>query len=132
MSDWCSQLQLGYFGRLLLPNPWLIAKVLSLKVFCRYYFGRYQFKQAELVSLSCSTGQWICCCDRSYDFSVTMPRCYQRSMYKDFSGVVRSHWKIVKITCLSRIKFLPECLKIMNRNAIVKLFKNNFFSFFEK
>ena len=49
--------------------------LVSLSLFCRYYFGRYSSELAQLVPLPYSQGRSTCYSDRSHDFFVTIPRC---------------------------------------------------------
>ena len=46
-------------------------------LFYRYYFGRCSSELAELVPLPYSRGRSACYSDRLYDFSATIPKCYE-------------------------------------------------------
>ena len=52
--------------------------VASLSLFYRYYFGRCSSELAQLVPLPYSRGRTTRYSERSHDFSVTIPRCYNR------------------------------------------------------
>ena len=51
--------------------------VVSLSLFCRYYFGRCSSELAQLVPLRYSRGTSTRYSDRLHNFSVTIPRCYK-------------------------------------------------------
>ena len=51
--------------------------VASLSLLYRYYFSKCLSELAELVLLPYSRGRSTRYCDRLYDFSVTIPRCYK-------------------------------------------------------
>ena len=50
--------------------------VASLRLFYRYYFGRYSSELAELVPLPYSRGRYTRYSDRLCDFSASISRCY--------------------------------------------------------
>ena len=52
--------------------------VASLSLFYSYYFGRCLSELAELIPLPYSWGRTTCCSDRLHDFSVIIPRYYNR------------------------------------------------------
>ena len=58
--------------------------VASLSLFYRYYFGRCSSELAQLVPLPFSRGRSTRHFDRLYDFSVTIPRCYNDVLCQQF------------------------------------------------
>ena len=56
----------------------------GLSLFYRYYFGRCSFELAQLVPLPYSQGRSTRYSDRLYDFSVTIPRCYNDIYVESF------------------------------------------------
>ena len=56
----------------------------SLSHVSRHYFGRCSSERAKLVPLSYSSGRSTCYCDRLYDFSVTILRCYKNVYVNSF------------------------------------------------
>ena len=54
--------------------------VVSLSLFCWYYFGRCSSELAELVPFPYFRGRSTCYSDRLYDFSVVIPRVTRISM----------------------------------------------------
>ena len=84
--------------------------VASLIFFYRYYFGWCSSELAQLVPLPFSRERSSCYSDRSYDLSVTIPRCYKdvhvncffsrtarfsRFAYRILSFDLRSKWLYV-------------------------------------
>ena len=86
--------------------PWLAASlepslhcrsVARLSLFCRYYFGRCSSELAQLVLLSYSWGRPTCYSDRSYEFSVTIPRCYKDIYVNNFFPHTARHSNFLPI-----------------------------------
>ena len=62
-----------------LAHCWNVASL-----FYRYYFGRCSSELAQLVPLSFSRGRSTRYCDRLYDFSDNIPRCYKDTCVNSF------------------------------------------------
>ena len=56
----------------------------SLSLFYMYYFCRCSSELAQLVPLPFSQSRSTCYSDRLYDFSVTIPRCYNNVYVNSF------------------------------------------------
>ena len=66
--------------------------VASLSLFCMYYFGRCSSELAQLVPLPFSRGRSTHYSDRLYDFSVTIPRCYNDVYVNSFFPRTAKLW----------------------------------------
>ena len=66
--------------------------VASLSLFCRYYFRRCSSEVAQLVPLLFSQGRSTCYSDKLYDFSVTIPRCYEDVYVNSFFSRTARTW----------------------------------------
>ena len=73
--------------------------VTSLSLFYRYYFDRCSSELAQLVPLPVSRGRSTRYCDRLYDFSVTIPRCYKD--VNSFFPRMAKLWNFLPIECFS-------------------------------
>ena len=73
--------------------------VVSLSLFCRYYFGRCSSELAQLVPLPFSRGRSTRYSDRSHDFSVTIPRCYKDIYVNSFFRRTARLWNYPPIEC---------------------------------
>ena len=74
--------------------------VASLSLFYRYYFGRCSSELAQLVPLLYSRGRCTCYCDKSHNFSVTIPRCYKDVYVNSFFPHMARMWNTIPIECL--------------------------------
>ena len=91
--------------------------VSSLSLFCRYYFGRYSSKLAELVSLSYSRGRSTRYSDRLHDFSVTIPRCYKDFCVHYFLEQLDS-WNSFPVECFPLTYDLSGFESIIKRHLL--------------
>ena len=66
--------------------------VVSLSLFCRYYFSRCSWELVQLVPLPYSWGRSTCYFDRLHDFSVTIPRCYKDVYVNSFFPCTARLW----------------------------------------
>ena len=73
--------------------------VASLCLFCRYFFGRCSLELVQLVPLPFSRGRSTCYSDRLFDFSVTIPRCYQDGYIHNFFPCTVRLWNSLLIKC---------------------------------
>ena len=64
-----------------------------------YYFGRCSSELARLVPLAFSGGKSTRYSDRSYDFSVTIPRCYKDVYVDSFFPRTARFWYSLYIEC---------------------------------
>ena len=73
--------------------------VACLRLFYRYYFGRYSSELAELVPLPYSRGRPTRYADRLHDFSVTIFRWYKNVYVNSFFPRTARLWNSVPIEC---------------------------------
>ena len=78
------------------PHCW---NVVSLSLFCRYYFGRCSSELAQLVPLHFSHGRSTHYSDRFHEFSVTIPRCYKDDYVNSFYPHTARLWNSLPIEC---------------------------------
>ena len=77
--------------------------VTSLSLLYRYYFGRCSSELARLVPLLFSRGRSTRYCERFYDFSVTIPRCYKDVYLNNFFPRNAKLWSSLPIECFPLI-----------------------------
>ena len=76
--------------------------VASFSLFYRYYFGRCPSELVQLVPLPYSRGSSTRYFDRLYDFSVTIPRCYNDVYINIFSPCTAwILWNSAPVGCFS-------------------------------
>ena len=75
----------------------------SLSHVSRHYFGRCSSERAKLVPLSYSSGRSTCYCDRLYDFSVTILRCYKNVYVNSFFFNTARPWNSLPAECFPLI-----------------------------
>ena len=73
--------------------------VASLRLFYRYYFGRYSSELAQLVPHTYSRGRSTHYSDKLHDFSVTIPRCYKNVYVNSFFPCTATLWNSLPIEC---------------------------------
>ena len=127
-------LQNRYVGLLLVlhfaasPEPlahWWNASSLSL--FSRYYFGRYSFKLAQLISLCYSWWRSTCYCDRLHDFFIIIPRCYKDVYVNIFFSRTARLWNSLPTECFPLTYDLSGFKNRVNRHFLtVDSFQTDF------
>ena len=88
--------------------------VISLSLFCRYYFGRCSSELAELVPLSCSWGRPTYYSDRLHGFSISIPRCYINVYVKSFFPCTNKLWNSLPIECIPFTYDLSDFKSMIN------------------
>ena len=73
--------------------------VASLRLFHRYYFGRYSSELAQLVPLPFSRGRSNFYSDRLHDFTVAISRCYSDVYVNSFFPRTARPWNYLPIEC---------------------------------
>ena len=89
-------------GHSLAASPKLLAhrrNVVSLNLFCKYYFGRCSSELAQLVPLPDSRGRIPHYSDKLYDFSVSILRGYKDVYVNSFFPHIARHWNSLPIEC---------------------------------
>ena len=75
--------------------------VVSLSLFCKYYFGRCSSELAQLVPLPYSRERPTCYSDRLHDFSVTIPRCCKDVYINSFFPHTARLWNSLPVECFT-------------------------------
>ena len=73
--------------------------VVSLSLFCRYYFGRCSSELAQLVPLPFSQARSTGYCDRLHDLSVKISWCYKDFYVNSFFPCTARLWTSLPIEC---------------------------------
>ena len=71
----------------------------SLRLFYRYYFGRFSFELAGLVPLPRSRGRSTRYSKKLHDFSDTIPKCYKDMYVKSFFSCALILWNCLPAKC---------------------------------
>ena len=93
--------------------------VVSLSLFCRYYFSRCSFELAQLVPLPYSRGRSTRYSDRLHDFSVTIPRCYKDVYANSFFPCAARPWNFLPIECFPLTYNLNAFNSRINRHLLL-------------
>ena len=94
-------------------------RVASLGYFYRYYFGRCSSEQAQLVLLPFSWGRSTSYSDRSHDFSVTIPRCWDYVYINSFFSCTIRIWNCLPVECFPLTYDLNGFKSIINGHLLV-------------
>ena len=96
----------GYEGRTVGPSLAASLETLahhwngaSLRLFYRYYFGRWSSELAQFVPLPYSWGRSTRYSDRLHGFFVTIPRCYKDVYVNSFFPCTARLWNSLPIEC---------------------------------
>ena len=93
--------------------------VASLSLFYRYYFGRYSSELAQLVPHPFSRGRFTRYSDRLHDFSVTIPRCYNKDVYvNSFFRRTTKLWNSLPVECFPLTYDLSDFTSRINRHLL--------------
>ena len=92
--------------------------VASLSLFYRYFFGRCSLDLAQVVPLPFYRGRSTRYSDRSYDFSVTIPRCYKDVYVNSFFPHTARLWNSLPIECFPLIYDLSSFKSRINRHLL--------------
>ena len=92
--------------------------VVSLTLFCRYYFGRCSSELSQLVPLPFPRGRSTGYSDRLHDFSVTSPRCYKNVYTNSFFPRTARPWNYVTLECFSLTYDLSRFKSRINRHLL--------------
>ena len=86
--------------------------VASLRLFCRYYFGRCSSELAQLVPFPFPYS------DRFHDFSVSIPRCYKDVYVNSFFPRTARLWNSLPIECFPLTYDLSGFKSRINRHLL--------------
>ena len=89
-----------------------------LKLFYRYYFGRWSSELAQMVPLPFSEGRSTCYSDRLPDFSVAIPRCYKDVYVNSFFPRTARLWNSLHIECFPLTYDLSGFKSRINRHLL--------------
>ena len=92
--------------------------VASISLFHRYYFGRHSSEPAQLVSLTYSQWRSTCYSDRSHDFSVSIPRCYNDVYVNSVFPCKVRPWNFLPIAFSPLTYDLNGFKRIINSNLL--------------
>ena len=92
--------------------------VASLRLFCRYYFGRCSSELAHLVPLPYSRGRSTRYSNMLHDFSVTIPRCYKDVFVNSFFPRTARLWNSMPIECFPLTFDLNAFKSRINRHLL--------------
>ena len=92
--------------------------VVSLSLFCRYYFGRCSSELTQLVPLPFSRGRSTRYSEGLHDFSVTIPRCYKDVYVNSFFLCTARIWNSLPIECFPLTYNLNGFKSRINRHLL--------------
>ena len=92
--------------------------VVSLSLFCRYYFGRCSSELAQLVPLPFSRGRSTRYSDKLHDFSVTIARCYKDVYVNSFFPRTARPWNSLPVECFPLTYNLNSLKSRINRKLL--------------
>ena len=92
--------------------------VASLRLFCKYYFGRCSSVLTKLVPPPFSRGRSTRYSDRLHDFSVTIPRCYKDAYVNSYFPCTAKLWNSVPIECFPLTCDLNGFTSRINRHLL--------------
>ena len=93
--------------------------LVSLSLFCRYYFGSCSTELSELVPLSYSQDSSTRYSDRLHDFSVTTPRYYKDVYVNSFFSRTARRWNSRLIECYYFTHDLTGFKSRINRHFLI-------------
>ena len=92
--------------------------VAGLRLFYRYYFGRFSSELAEQVPILCSRGRSTRYSESLHDFSVTTPRCYKDVYINSFFPRTTRLWNSLPAECFPLTNDLNSFKSIVYRHFL--------------